>query len=152
MNAAERRVATIVRDAFRNVTLGEGTGLWEAQELDDYADQRQLAEYRARDEKANWSAIPPDDLNRCYSSLSFFDAPGMRFHLPAFLIADLEGLYSQDVIFHLTYPQRENLTRFDLLNASQRNAVREFLRLRLAASEFETGMIESALETYWNQE
>jgi hypothetical protein len=42
-------------------------------------------------------------LNACYSSLSFFDAEGMRFPLPAFLIAELNGGYLQDMSFQLAY-------------------------------------------------
>lgn len=138
--------------AFQGVTLGDGVGLWQAQGLDDYADDRQLAEYRVQDEKVDWPAISADDLNRCYSSLSFFDAEGMRFHLPAFLIADLKGLYSQDVVFPLTYFENDNLSRFKLLDTAQRKAVREFLLLRLRESDFERRMIERALFEFWTEE
>ena len=104
MTADNGRVLGLVRRAFQGVTLGKGVGLRQGQGLDDYADERTLASYRAQDEKHDWSAIPVADLDRCYSSLSFFDADGMRFHLPAYLIADLEGsLQTADVLFHLVY-------------------------------------------------
>lgn len=148
--AADRdRVLELVRSAFRGVTLGNGVGLRQGQGLDDYADERTLASYRAQDEKNDWSAIPVADLDRCYSSLSFFDAEGMRFHLPAYLVADLEdSLKTADVLFHLAYTDHG---RFDTLSPAQREAVRQFLLLRLSDSrrEFDHPTIEAALANYW---
>src|SRR5262245_39973334 len=127
MTEHEQHVSKLIRAAFRGVTLGEGVGLREAQGLDDYADERTLGSYRAQDEKHDWSAIRAPDLDRCYSSLSFFDATGMRFHLPAYLVADLEGsLETADVLFHLTH-LGDGGSRFGKLSAAQRDAVREFL-------------------------
>jgi hypothetical protein len=102
MAVEKDRALSLVRSAFQGVTLGKGVGLRQGQGLDDYADERSLATYRAQDEKLDWSAIPVADLDQCYSSLSFFDADGMRFHLPAYLVADLEGrLQTASVLFHL---------------------------------------------------
>lgn len=151
MNAAERQVALQIEEAFRGVVLGNGIGLKEAQGLDDYADEATLVEYRSRDEKLDWAAIPAVDLNQCYSSLSFFDAEGMRFHLPAFLIAESNGLFKQDVIFTLTCFDFGNLSRFSHLSREQRAAVRQFLLLPKSSPgrEFVQPMIDQALAGYW---
>lgn len=152
MTVQEQRVLKLVRAAFADVALGTGVGLREAQGLDDYADSHTLASYRARDEKRDWSAISVADLDRCNSSLSFFDAEGMRFHLPAYLVADLEGaLQAADVLFHLVYLSDGAESRFDKLSVAQREAVREFLLLRLSDPnrEFVHPMIETALSKYW---
>jgi hypothetical protein len=127
------RVLDLVRSAFRGVTLGNGVGLRQGQGLDDYADDRTLAAYRAQDEKNDWSAIPVADLDRCYSSLSFFDAEGMRFHLPAYLVADLEdNLQTADVLFHLVSTAQGTESRFNTLSVAQREAVRQFLLMHLS--------------------
>jgi hypothetical protein len=84
-----QEVAERIRNAFSGVTLGQGVGLRQAQGIDGYEEETAIADYRQSDEKENWSRIPPDALNECQSSLSFFDAEGMRFHLPAYLLADL---------------------------------------------------------------
>ena len=151
MTADEQRVAELIRDAFRNVTLENGVGLLQGQGLDDYADAETLAAYRAKDEKDDWSNIPVSKLNSCDSSLSFFDSQGMRFHLPAYMIADLEGTFDLDLIFHLTYFADDAMSRYQELNCPQRNAVREFLLLRLSGDdcEFERPMIEKAVTEYW---
>ncbi len=144
------RVLALVRRAFHGVTLGNGVGLHQGRGLDDYADERTLASYRAKDEKNDWSAIPIADLDRCYSSLSFFDAEGMRFHLPAYLVADLEdSLQTADVLFHLVYPDQE---RFGALSLAQREAVRQYLLLRLSDNhrEFYHQAIEAALANSWS--
>ena len=103
MTEHERRVLNLIRTAFAGVVLGEGVGLRQGRGLDDYADEGTLASYRAQDEKHDWSAIPVADLNRYGDSLSFFDPDGMRFHLPAYLVADLEGTLHTEVLFHLVY-------------------------------------------------
>jgi hypothetical protein len=152
MSADQDRVLDLVRSAFRGVTLGNGVGLRQGQGLDDYADERTLASYRAEDEKNDWSAIPVADLDRCYSSLSFFDAEGMRFHLPAYLVADLEeSLQTADVLFHLVYMAHGSESRFDTLSSAQREAVRQFLLLRLSDHhrQFYHPMIEAALTNDW---
>jgi hypothetical protein len=153
MDAQERRVAYLIRNAFRGVSLGNGVGLRQACGLDDYADSKTLAAYRAQDEKLDWSAIPFNDLRQYSDSLSFFDAEGMRFHLPAFLIASLEGK-GPNLIFHLTSTASHDDTRFKLLTTEQRQAVREFLLLRLLTMSepqggFEGPLIEDALAKHW---
>src|SRR5690242_18551707 len=150
MTDDEQRVAEQIRAAFAGVTLGNGIGLWQTQMIDDnWVDPGQLE----RDEKLDWSAITVEDLDRCWGSLSFVDAEGMRFHLPAYLVAELEGrLRMPGPMSHLTSfaiipPQ----TRFDILSPAQREAVCAFLRLRHSQSdwEIERSEIEEALRVYW---
>lgn len=143
MTDDEERVASIVRDAFQGVVLGEGVGLWQAQGIDEYADAETLARFRARDEKLDWSAISNADLDRCQSSLSFVDAEGMRFLLPAYLISELQRSVPV-IIFRLMGSKL-----FVKLNDLQRNAVREYLLLRLTSPYNGWEMIESALDEYW---
>lgn len=116
-----------IREAFAGVRLGGGIGLREGQGLDDREDEATCARLRADDEKEDWSRIPAKELNRCSSSLSFFDAEGMRFHLPAYLIADLQGTGWWDISITLTSLTPHSIERFSLLSPMQREAVRAFL-------------------------
>jgi hypothetical protein len=151
MTEEQKRVTKLIRDAFRGVTLGDGVGLFQGQGLDEYADPQTVAAYRAQDQKQDWSGIPVANLNRCHTSLSFFDAEGMRFHLPAYLIADLEGTLYQDIVFYLTHFEIRGFSRFEKLSDLQRHAVREFLLLYLTSpdAEFDGPMVEKALRQYW---
>lgn len=90
---ADQQVCQAIESAFAGVTLGNGIGLQEAQGLDDYADEATCAAYRATDEKDDWHRLSTETLNRCSSSLSFFDPEGMRFHLPAFLLTEFHDDY-----------------------------------------------------------
>ena len=147
------RVYRVIEAAFAGVALGTGVGLQEAQGLDDYADAATCAAYRAKDEKDDWHRIAPEALNQCYSSLSFFDAPGMRFHLPAYLLADLRGDYHFGMAFGLTRLSDYSVKQFALLSREQRAAVRAFL-LHIADDpnyRSEHPHIVRALEEYWTE-
>jgi len=140
-----------IRRAFSGVTLGGGVGLGEAQGLDGYEDEAARAARRRLDERDDWHLIRPADLNRCNSSLSFFDAEGMRFHLPAFLLADLDGVYEFGMAFHLTHLDSHGIRQFSLLSAEQRAAVRMYLQHISTEDEyaFERPAILRALVEYW---
>ena len=153
LTADRERVAKLVREAFDGVTLGNGIGLWQGQAIDDYADGQTTATARLRDEKRDWRAISVDDLNRCHSSLSFFDAEGMRFHLPAFILAELNGTLLSGVVFNLTSLDDYNRKQFAVLSDAQRKAVREALLIFKDDPnfEFERPAIKSALAEYWTE-
>jgi hypothetical protein len=146
-------VANQIREAFSGVQLGGGVGLRQAQGIDGYESEEALGRYRALDEKADSSQIPPSALNECNSSLSFFDAEGMRFHLPAYLLADLEGRYEFGMAFCLTDIGDLRHEQFALLSPSQRTAVRSFLEY-ISEEEnylFQRPNIIRAIEEYWCQ-
>ena len=133
------------------MTLGGGVGLKEAQGLDDYADAETCARYRESDEKEDWRRIPASALNDCNSSLSFFDAEGMRFHLPAYLVAELRGSYYQGVVFCLTEMGDYRSAQLAMLSSTQRSAIRALL-LHLADHAdyaYERPAILRALDSYW---
>lgn len=148
-----QQVAVAIEAAFLGVTLGRGIGLQEAQGLDDYEDAGTRASYRDNDEKDDWHRITPEALNRCNSSLSFFDAEGMRFHLPAYLLADLRGEYGFGMAFCLTHLSDHTLNQFVLLSSKQRAAIRAFL-LHIGDDpdyEFDRPHIVRALNECWTE-
>lgn len=138
-----------IRQAFAGVVLGDGIGLWEAQAIDDYADAETRQKQRLRDERNDWSGIPQESLLYADSSLSFFDAAGMRFHLPAFLVAELDGSSNGGPLFALTNLWDEQ--RFALLNNDQRHVIRTFLEwcLEQREYEYEYDAIRRALVDHW---
>ncbi|NBR84626.1 MAG: hypothetical protein EB141_17365 [Verrucomicrobia bacterium] len=152
MPPTKESVVLKIRDAFRGVPLGNGVGLQQGQAKDG---GRKGLEERLRDEKLDWTLLRVADLNECSSSLSFFDAEGMRFHLPAFLIAELQGgLDRTSFIFHLTDLSDHSKSQLSMLSAAQKEAVREFLLFRRGDPEHEYDWpeIERALATYWRSE
>lgn len=142
-----------IKKAFAGVRLGNGIGLRQAQGLDDYEPEATCLAYREKDEKDDWTRISFDQLNECYSSLSFFDEEGMRFHLPAYLIAELQGAYHQDMGFQLGHLNELSLRQYALLSNEQREVVRDVV-LYLAADEnyaFYRPQLLRAVEDYWSK-
>ncbi len=146
-------LCAVIEAAFAGVRLDGGVGLYEGQGLDDYEDEAACAALRAEDEKEDWRNITTEALIRCNSSLSFFDAEGMRFHLPAFLICDLKGEYGFGMAFCLAEGLVYGEERFSLLSRDQRIAVRLFLLHILddPDHEFDRPHIVRALDEYWVQ-
>ncbi len=144
-------IRALIRKAFAGVKLGDGIGLCEAQGIDGYENEAACADRRAKDEKEDWSRISVEALKECNSSLSFFDDKGMRFHLPAYLLADLNGDYGYGVAFALTKTSSPE-EQFGLLNNEQREAVRCYLKFIENEPEyaFDLEHITRALNNYWS--
>lgn len=52
----------------------------------------------------DWQSVTADVLDDNYTALGFFSEGGLRYFLPAFLIADIRGeLQTADPCFHLTH-------------------------------------------------
>ena len=122
-------VIQLITDAFSGVRLGDGTGLLEADGLDSYATAGECAELRSRDEKEDWRRIDVEILNRCYAAPTFLDARGFVFHLPAFLIAELNDQHGYGFIDRLIEHDRPPEGWCDLLTSEQRKAIIATLKL-----------------------
>lgn len=122
-------VVSQITAAFDGTRLGDGIGLLEANGLDDYASGEELKRLRATDEKLDWKRISYSDLARCYSSPSFFDAQGFVFHLPAFLIAELNDKHPYGFIDRLFRLEEHPKGWRALLTPEQRNAIISTLEL-----------------------
>ena len=143
-----------IRVTFKDVTLENGVGLFEAQGLDEYKTPEECLELRQKDAKSNWEAISVADLNQCYSSLSFFDPKGMRFHLPAFLIADIQDKYKFDLVFTLAHLNDYSRFQFSVLSLEQRRAVRAYLSYIRDTERYalDRSQIDFSLKEYWTDE
>jgi hypothetical protein len=139
-----------IRRAFHGVKLGGGIGLSEADAVDDYADDATRMACRQRDEREDWQRIPPESLRG--EGLCFTDAEGMRFHLPAFMIAAVQHGSSYSPVFMLKNERAREL--FVLLSSDQRRAVRDFLLVARDDPKhgFERAGIEQALAGPWSDE
>lgn len=122
-------VVAQIEDAFGDTQLGDGIGLFEAKGLDDYASDEELRRYRAKDEKHDWRRISYSDLEGCYSSPSFFNAQGFLFHLPAFLIAELNDKHPYGFIDRLFRSDEHPEGWRNLLTNNQRIAIIATLEL-----------------------
>jgi hypothetical protein len=141
-----------ITDAFSDVTLGYGVGLREARGLDDYETESALKKLRKKDERIDWSSISIEDLNCFYSALSFVDAKGMRFILPAILIAEITGQFDHGFLSHLTQKNSLYNEQFSLFSHNQRKAIRLHLEMLIQNEEhsYDRKEIEAAIEAHWS--
>ena len=135
-----------IRKAFHGVELGDGVGLWEANADEDYCGNFNPSEYKEKDERRDWTVLSAETLISFQSTPFFFDADGMRFHLPAFLLADIDDLLDRRIVYHLIRKQN-----FETLDKAQRQAVADFLRWCLTQNLYEDDWsdIEAALKLFW---
>ena len=112
-----------IASAFRNTSLGNGIGLCEANAMDDYATQTERKRQRQLDEKNEWRNLAPEMLNKNYVAPAYFDARGFYFHLPAFLIAELNGQFNCDFIERLIEKHPRSTEWIGLLNRAQADAI-----------------------------
>lgn len=126
--------------------------------------------------KSDWGALDATFLDRApdgYSSaLSFFSDEAFRFYLPAYLIADIDGLLqSADPVFHLTHgltdsarAKKVNPRRYGertwfeaashqmaVLDRAQAAAIVAYLEFKREADEFERENIDQALANFWRR-
>ncbi len=138
-----------IHTAFAAVVLGDGIGLHQAEAMDDYATEYTLRKLRSGEEALDWSRLSVEELNKHSSALSFFDAEGMRFHLPAYLAAELNKTLTVDLMFHLIYDNDYARDRFSFFTAEQRSVVAEYLEYCLTdADDFIRPMIEKSRAQY----
>ena len=137
MNQRQQRLLASIEQAFDGVELGDGVSLHETHVIDDYgsAEERQVA--REPDEKHDWRRLVNDPALLRFGGvggLTFYDAVGLRFHLPAYLslaVIDFErddaDLVLESLMFDLTHLSEYNMTRSAIPNGSQRRCGREVL-------------------------
>lgn len=134
-------IAEIER-AFDGVTRDEGISLHEAIALDDQASLEQQKVARKLDTEARWQDIREEDIVNCCSALSFLDAKGFRYHIPAFMWAALRNFQEDpngirsSCEFHLTQEPGKSLSQSQAesivskyeFSSSQVGAISKFLR------------------------
>lgn len=96
MTDRQRKLLGLVEEAFRSVELGDGVGLHEADVIDSYGTFEERRAARVKDEKHDWHNLlaDPDFTGTFGIGLGYFEAAGLRFHLPAYLtlaVADPRG-------------------------------------------------------------
>ncbi|BCE01987.1 hypothetical protein TYM08_P2050 [Marinicellulosiphila megalodicopiae] len=75
----------------------------------------------------------------------------MCFHLPAFVILELNREGNGSVLFHLTHNYKYHKDKFNILNSEQSHAVVTFLEWCFMQPdyEFEKPHIQRAIEEFW---
>ncbi len=140
-----------INSAFDGVVLGEGVGIIEADKRDTCFDPEKLKCAREKDERQSWRVFTKDDLYRYSSALSYTDAEGFRFMIPAFMLGDLSCLLDESTLIHLSLVRDDSHDRYSMLNATQLATIINFLELYREDpdSKFHHETIDQALAVFW---
>jgi hypothetical protein len=88
----------LIHTAFADVTLGGGETLHQAHLEGAYTDEKVWLAARQKDPESHWSEVPDWKLETGSSTLSFLDAEGWRFYIPAFMCWSLKNWRTTDSI------------------------------------------------------
>eukprot|EP01130_Rhizamoeba_saxonica_P001858 TRINITY_DN11685_c0_g1_i1.p1 TRINITY_DN11685_c0_g1~~TRINITY_DN11685_c0_g1_i1.p1 ORF type:complete len:166 (+),score=37.71 TRINITY_DN11685_c0_g1_i1:42-500(+) len=143
-----------IKYAFNNVTLSRGIGLHEARALDDYQTVTPEIKQLDQDIGSDWEAIPKEVLEQFSDALTFVDGKGMRYLLPAFMIAHLKGEVIPEPPLYYLIPSSEDpglqnyvLQKLTCLSKKQQDVVIAFMK--------ETGVDDAKviqLLQFWGKE
>lgn len=161
MTEHQRGLLRQIEDAFSGVKLGEGVSLHETVVIDLYGTCQERRAARVPDEKHDWRKLVGDPELTRLCGLSFYDAIGLRFHLPAYLTLAVSDPNCEDsgqvianLLFTLTHLPEFNRERFAILSDPQRTCIREVLKyLRHVYDLPDNGpliaQLDEAIEGYW---
>jgi len=146
----------LIEAAFKDVTLEDGVSLHEADVIDNYGSAEERLAARRPDEKEDWHRLDKNELERMPWVLSFYDAKGLHFHLPAYLtmaVEDHTQAAVDSLLFTLCYESEYNHERLSILSKRQRKAVRhvlKFVRHNTGRDyEWDHTRIDQALRGFW---
>lgn len=155
---AKKTVLLAIESAFAEVRLGDGVSLRETLALDNYWPDEKRQTLRESSEKEDWRHVVGDpELTRLahVGGLAFFDAQGMRFHLPAYLtlaVNRFDDPAADDVLeslmYTLTKPGVESDSRFSLLSPGQRVCVGRVLSHLRRTYELQSPELDDAIPTW----
>lgn len=145
---------TQIEEAFKNVSLNDGVGIYEAEAIDNYASEDIRKTERKKDVRNDWTYIIDDVIDQYYSVLSFMDDDGLRFVIPAYMrfavrFYDTNASASIDAIIHVLADSRQ----WDFLTNKQKQVVADFLSFMVleAGNHVDSWQASLAYENIWSQ-
>lgn len=162
-SAAEELIRRIER-AFVKVRLEGGVSMAQARAKDDWKLAEESLRARKQDREKSWLDIADEKIERYCDVMSWLDAKGYRFYLPAFMRWKLRhpasSNYAGEGLVRSLCPVEVNkkgvkerefaIDRYKLLNREQREVVCEFLAF-IAADEAALEEARQALDHYWKK-
>ena len=160
MNKTE--LETLIKTAFKDVTLDGGISLHQAAVIDNYGEGVTAEEFAAlptQEITNDWTAITDEIIEEFCRITSHLDAKGFRYYIPALVLGSLNELF--EVAQWTSYalcPELGNLwehkmMHYSLLNQEQRSAIAQFLCWfpQLHNDSWDNEFFDNALKNYWHQ-
>ncbi len=146
-----------IREAFHDVTRGDGTTLNEARAMDDYRPVEEQEKARELDADIHWWEIPQQKIEKLYNAFTFLDAAGMRYYLAPFLIHALENPESDWPVTDWAVGDLARMNRipeFPIFNVVQSTVIARYLQALSLDWEHDEMLAKTAvaaLRKYWGQ-
>ena len=141
-----------ISEAFKDVKLEDGISISQARLMDDYRDTKEnIKNARSIDNEQSWTEISKDKLEKLYDAITFLDAKGLRFYLPAYMAY---GILYPDTGFPIgdyaiSQLEGDTMERYHIFSPEQKVVIKEFLEFTLGEGDyFDTEIALKALE-YW---
>ena len=131
-----------ITSAFDGVVREDGITLHQAIAIDDWRTPEEQLAARQLDTEQRWQDVPDDVIVACESALSFLDAKGFRYYLPAFMVCGLRN-WGNDVgrvvdtcEYHLLHESQKSLRQSEPASIASKygftdaqcRAIAQFLR------------------------
>lgn len=120
-----------IRSAFAKVGVGDRATLYLSGAAEDsYLPEGYQAFLRAHEERQDWQRIPADVLFCLHDCFYYLEPEGVRFLLPAYMVADLQypsAHWSRDFGLEFALFSCWPGERLDLLNTAQRACVTDYV-------------------------
>lgn len=163
MTAAELLIQRI-REGFGEVPFPSHCGLHSAVAMDDWIDDEHVVREitQREDYIGDWWNVPKEHLLRCMMALSYLDASGIEYYLPAYMKAVIEEPSAFDEarirasswqVVHTFLPDDEDpelkgyfQERFSKIDGRKKRVCREFLQYVANCAEYNEHAREIAKE------
>ena len=151
-----------IETAFKGVLLKDGIGIYQAEALDNYANEVVIEKERDRDRTSwvRWQDIPDEIIDRYYSVLCFVDPSGMKFLLPANMRFTLKNydITNSASLDSTIYALDRGLEGFgndsNILSDKQKSAIAKFLKymvLEVGEKYVDSSAASRAYEQHWSK-
>jgi hypothetical protein len=145
-------IIEVITNAFSDVTLGDGIGIFEAEALDGYLSQNKKEIERKKDIRDDWRKIPDNIIENHGFVLTFMDPDGLKFAIPAYMIFALRNYKtSSSFCIDSTIYALDRTDQWVHLNLVQQNAVAKFIQIviEIGNDYFDTDAAMEAYEKKW---
>ena len=141
-----------IEDAFADVKLEDGVGIFEAEAIDDCVSDKLRTKAREQDVRDDWKAIPDEVIAEHYSAMAFMDEKGLKYAIPAYMRFALRHWQTSNSasVDHIIYTLARD-EDWAFLSTKQKETVANFLNhMVLEADEYvDSWQASLAYEKHW---
>jgi hypothetical protein len=155
------QIKSLIREAFNDVTLENGTSILQTQVIDEWPVGYTKEAFHAlmqNDIRHDWKLLTVEDLDKC--EVAHLDDKGFRYYIPALMCSVLDSYQPAAMRVSGTlqslYPTERRkdiaLARFEILDATQRQAIAQFLQCLPELVELDTEdrtIVARSIRNYW---